>query len=182
MDIISTLISSATTLGNTFFGHILKKREKEEKSANAAEKADALPGRDGPQNFRSSFAHLVDGPVYAELLKSIESVPPFQRDGVHNSFVGLRVSWHVKLWTISRFEKLWMVTARSPHKGPLYICDSSPEACAHLVTAPENTEMIVSGRIKSISAAEVELSDCTFDVGSNLKSEARQFRADERMS
>jgi hypothetical protein len=41
---------------------------------------------------------------------------------------------------------------------------------------------IVSGRIKSITAAEVELSDCTFDMGSHLKSEARQFRADEKLT
>lgn len=118
-----------------------------------------------PERFLPSPSLL----KHSDIVKAIESQPPFQRDKVHESFIGSRVRWNTKLTSISHYGDSVSVLAEIPDGEPgclFCITDQSKAQVFNLL--PEGTPFSVTGTIKQISKYEVDLTDCSFDLLNEL--------------
>ena len=97
----------------------------------------------------------------AEIVENVESVPPFQRDAIHQHYVGMRVRWSGKLSSVSRIgAELMQVSVHFLEGNTLGFCSASPASVKGIVHAAEGTLVEVTGTIKDVMKYEVALEDC----------------------
>jgi hypothetical protein len=91
---------------------------------------------------------------HARISGVIEAVPPLQRDGIRDSFIGVSVTWRGKLFTASRKGDMVYVSLRNISPGGIILCTAAYCDCVALLIATEGTEFIVTGKIKNVESME----------------------------
>jgi hypothetical protein len=84
---------------------------------------------------------------HKQISDAIEAVPPLQRASIHESFIGVYVSWRGKLFTASRRGDETEVSLNDVSQGGgLVHCVAASHDCEALLIVPEGTELIVKGK------------------------------------
>jgi len=115
---------------------------------------------------------------YRQIAAAIDTAPPFQRDGIHQTFVGLQVKWLARLQSISRIGKGILASVNLVENDALVFCDVRPEDCVGIECAQEGSLVIVIGQIKRISTYEGALENCKITIatqGEGFQSKATNF-------
>ncbi len=98
--------------------------------------------------------------AHEQISDAIEAVPPFQRGGVTQSFIGATVCWTGPLVNIWKHDtNLHVSLSLGDHSG-LIFCYAKPEHCEGLHFAPEGHPVQVIGEIADISKHEAHLVNC----------------------
>ncbi len=120
----------------------------------------AIPISETPKGQRrvTDFSHK-------QISDTIDAVPPLQRDSIEASFVGVYVSWRGKLNSASQHgDETWVSLNNICDGGGLIHCTAASHDCVALLIAPEDTEIIVKGKIKAVRKHAGRLEDCKFEI------------------
>jgi hypothetical protein len=100
---------------------------------------------------------------HKQISAAISAAPPLQRESICASFIGLHVSWRGKL-SAARLEQDKMRVSISMVGGGFIHCTAAPRDCDALLLAPQDTEIVVRGKIKNVSIGDGVLEDCKFEI------------------
>lgn len=101
---------------------------------------------------------------HQQIVDAIFAVPPFQRDNIEASFLGVYVTWRGDLNSASRVGDTALVWLRGITKSGLVHCSAAIPDCDVLLITPEGTAITVTGKIKRISEYDAALEDCKFEI------------------